>query len=524
MPQIPGGDFDVSNGCCLSHWQALSENIPSMMQKQPNNDTEMPAACMIWFRFDLRIDDHDGVSAALVSGLPIIPVYIFDENSSTRPLGAASKWWLHHSLKALDKSLRKLGTRLIIRCGDSQSELRDLCIKYNVKTIIYSHTFDPKSEKLDAEIARDFHSAGISLKGFNTSFLCLPNQVRTKSGDPFRMFTPFYRAMVAEGFCDANIFDAPNFKWPVPKVWPQSQSIESLGLNNTVTVSGKNWAQGFHVWAPGELGARQRLDIYVENSLKLYADYRDRPDIEATSKLSPHLRFGEISPHRILHELDKALFHYPDLQGPVEKFRSELAWREFSYGLLAQQPRLNEENFKSGYDSIKWHNNSSDFKAWKAGLTGYTLVDAGMRELWQTGFMHNRVRMVAASFLIKHLLVDWRWGEAWFWDCLVDADPANNAASWQWVAGSGADASPYFRIFNPITQAEKFDPKGLYRNKYIQGFTTLSTKDNHIKSEADLFDNIGKYGNNSHYPQPIIDHSFARQRALTAFDDRDSEL
>lgn len=315
--------------------------------------------------------------------------------------------------------------------------------------------------------------------------------VTTRSGQPFRVFTPFYRAAL-----DAGLFQPydpgglPQKPWPSPKVWPESLEIDALGLNNTVSTSGRNWASGFDRFTPGENGALQALRAFIDDRLSGYADERDRPDLEATSYLSPHLRFGEISPRRILYELDKAVRQRPSLAAPAEKFRSELAWREFSYGLLHQVPDLHMTNVRREFDAFPWRDDDKGFRAWCRGETGYALVDAGMRELWRTGYMHNRVRMVCASFLTKHLLIDWRRGEQWFWDCLLDADPANNPASWQWVAGCGADAAPYFRIFNPLSQAEKFDPSARYRTRWLDGHNR---------------------------PDPIIDHGHARNRALEAY-------
>ncbi|WP_189487204.1 cryptochrome/photolyase family protein [Asticcacaulis endophyticus] len=487
-----------------------------MSQKQPNNDLSTSPACLLWFRFDLRLMDHDGVKMALKSGLPVIPIYIYDETLGTRPLGAASKWWLHRSLMALDKDLKMCGSRLIVRKGNATEILETLSEEYNVKRIICSHSFDPKLELQDESLSRRLETKGIKFDRLNTCLLSPPNHVRTKTGDPYRVFTPFYRALVAGGYTERQIEPNQTVNWRPPVKWPETEPISALGLDHTTTASGRNWAESFDIWTPGEAGALKRLAHFIENGLKYYADYRDRTDMEATSKLSAHLRFGEISPHRVLKAIYEAQFHHPSLTVHADKLRSELVWREFSYGLLDQQPKLHQENFKAGFDGIKWRNNTKEFRAWQSGTTGYSLVDAGMRELWQTGIMHNRVRMITASFLIKHLLIDWRWGENWFWDCLVDADPASNPASWQWVAGSGADAAPYFRIFNPITQAETFDPKALYRRKFIPGFQPGSHSQKSKHASAGLFDEV-ETDLNTH---PIVDHTFARERALEAFDNR----
>lgn len=478
-----------------------------------------PAAPVIlWFRFDLRLHDHAGVRAALESGQPVLPLYIWDEDVATRPMGAASKWWLHRSLEALDADLRKQGSRLIIERGNSQIILASLSREFGVKTIYCSKTFDPKNEQYDEELADELAAAGLELKRLNTTLLSSPGALSTQGGTPFRVFTPFYKALLASGACDiAPLPSLPETLWPKPAEWPASLTVADLGLQPKFTPSGKDWSKGFSRFRPGEAGARGALRHFLKNHLQSYEINRDRPDLDITSHLSPHLRFGEISPQRILFETERAADADHRLQAGAAKFRAELAWREFSYSLLTQQPRLHEINFRRDFDQFDWRQDDRQFRAWCRGETGYELVDAGMRELWQTGYMHNRVRMVAASFLVKHLLIDWRRGEQWFWDCLLDADPANNPASWQWVAGSGADAAPYFRIFNPITQAEKFDPKGDYRGRYIQGYTHLCTGTNNSRKQAELFDKQDKASN---YPQPIVDHAQARDRALETYKNR----
>ncbi len=476
------------------------------------------APVILWFRFDLRLHDHAGVRAALETGRPILPLYIWDEQPATRPLGAASKWWLHRSLESLDADLQRHSSRLIVERGAPQIILASVAKEYGAKTIYCSQTFDPQNEYNDEGVAEELSAAGLELKRLNNTLLALPGTLCTQAGNPFRVFTPFYKALQASGACDIETLpDLPSKPWPRPNRWPKSLTVADLGLKPDLTPSGQDWSQGFSRFKPGEAGARGALRHFLRNSLQDYEKERDRPDLDATSHLSPHLRFGEISPQRILHEIDRATEANHPLASGAAKFRAELAWREFSYSLLAQQPRLHEINFRRDFDHFEWRHDDKQFRAWCRGETGYELVDAGMRELWQTGYMHNRVRMVAASFLIKHLLIDWRRGEQWFWDCLVDADPANNPASWQWVAGSGADAAPYFRIFNPITQAGKFDPKGEYRAQYIPSYPHLSTKPVHSNSSTELFD---EPGNVSTYPQPIVDHAFARDRALQVYKNR----
>jgi deoxyribodipyrimidine photo-lyase len=476
------------------------------------------APVILWFRFDLRLHDHAGVRAALETGRPILPFYVWDENPATRPLGAASKWWLNLSLKALDADLQKHGSRLIIERGNTQIILASLAKEYGVKTIYCSRTFDPQNEYNDAELAEELSAASIKLHRLNNTLLVPPGTLLTQGNKPFRVFTPFYKTLLASGACDIDTLpDLPAKPWPQMAKWPKSLPVAELGLTPALTPSGKNWSHGFDRFKPGEAGARGALRHFLKNHLQAYESERDRPDLDVTSHLSPHLRFGEISSQRILHEIDRAAEADQRLAAGAVKFRAELAWREFSYSLLAQQPHLHEVNFRRDFDQFEWRQDETQFRAWCRGETGYELVDAGMRELRQTGYMHNRVRMVAASFLIKHLLIDWRRGEQWFWDCLLDADPANNPASWQWVAGSGADAAPYFRIFNPMTQAEKFDPDGQYRSRYIQGYTHLFAGSGHSRKQAELFDKLNRTSN---YPQTIVDHAFARDRALQAYKNR----
>lgn len=450
---------------------------------------------ILWFRFDLRLHDHAGVAAALATQRPVLPVFIWDEVPLTRPLGAASRWWLHRSLHVLDEELRKLNSRLIVMRGATQVVLASLVQETSAKTVICSHTFDPVTEEFDDRLGAALGDVGAELKRFNTGYLSRPGSVKTKEDKPFRVFTPFSRALQAAGLADVDSLPGLSTdSWPSPVAWPDNDGIDGLGLDATLTPSGNDWAQGFAIFTPGERGARKALRRFLGHGLADYADGRDRPDRHVTSFLSAHLRFGEISPKRILLELDKAVANRPQLAADAAKFRAELIWREFNYNILHQQPDLHRRNFRADFDGFPWRDADADFKAWTRGETGYPLVDAGMRQLWQTGFMHNRVRMVTASFLIKHLLIDWRRGEQWFWDCLVDADPASNPGNWQWVAGSGADAAPYFRIFNPITQAEKFDPDGLYQRRFL--------------------------GDTETYPRPIVDHAFARDRALTAYKSR----
>lgn len=450
-------------------------------------DSETPV--ILWFRRDLRLKDHPGVISALHSGRPIVPIYIHDESIYNRPLGAASKWWLHRSLKTLGEELERHCSRLIILSGSAKSELLDIIDKTNAKTVICSHIFEAVTQHYDDNLEKTLSHRYVDFERHNATVLAPPGALLTKSGTPFKVFTPYYRALVDGGFCEAYEPDTiTQRKWPAPKHWPHGVSLDSLKFNETRSKSGRDWAMGFNRFTPGEDAAHDALARFIDEDLQTYEDDRDRPAKDATSHLSPHLRFGEISPQRILFETYEAVKYKRSLLRGADKFRAELAWRDFCYQLLDQHPMMHKENMRGQFDAFEWRDDDKGFNAWCRGETGYPLVDAGMRELWQTGYMHNRVRMVTASFLIKHLLIDWRRGEEWFWDCLVDADPANNPGNWQWVAGSGADASPFYRVFNPMAQAERFDPAGTYCSRY--------------KGRAH---------------EPIVAHDFARQRALDTY-------
>ncbi|MDI7774480.1 deoxyribodipyrimidine photo-lyase [Asticcacaulis sp. EMRT-3] len=476
----------------------------------------MPAPVILWFRRDLRLQDNSAVASALALRVPILPVYIHDDDLETRSGGAASRWWLDKSLHVLDEELRGLSSRLIVLEGSATILLPYLCQTYSVKSVICSHTFDPRSEENDLRIIDELAAIKVCMERHNSTLLTLPCALKTQGGTPFRVFTPFFKALQAQGHDRiAMMPPALSDHWPLPDIWPDSLTIDDLGLRPRLPPSGRDWSAGFARFTPGERGARKALRHFLRHDLPGYAGHRDRPDLDVTSHLSPHLRFGEISPRRILFELDKHVAAQPDLAADAAKFRAELAWRDFSYNLLHQQPRLHDVNFREDFNDFPWRDNDPAFRAWCRGETGYDLVDAGMKELWRTGYMHNRVRMIAASFLVKHLLIDWRRGEQWFWDCLLDADPANNPASWQWVAGCGADAAPYFRVFNPISQAAKFDPHGHYRARYLDGDETQSDK--YVKADKAGVPNANPKRS------PVIEHAFARQRALDAYQNRGDE-
>lgn len=471
-----------------------------------------PTATLLWFRKDLRLDDNHALQAALSRGNPVIPVYIREpEDSGAGPLGAAQAWWLHHSLARLADSLERHGSRLILRQGAAEEVLRTLIQETGADAVHWNRRYDPAGMAIDKDIKEALRADGLEAKSHAGFLLHEPSKIETGAGGPFRVYTPFWRALEKQGDPPPPV-ESPK-DWLTPEQWPQSEKLADWHYLPTEP----NWAADFdNVWTPGEAGAQERLKQFVARGIRNYKSLRDFPALPHTSGLSPHLALGEISPARIWH----ATIGLGDDVGTDDyvHFRKELVWREFSYHLLYHFPDLAGRNWNARFDSFPWKTNKAALRAWQRGETGYPIVDAGMRQLWRHGVMHNRVRMIVASFLIKDLMIDWREGEAWFRDTLVDADPASNAASWQWVAGSGADASPFFRIFNPITQGEKFDPDGAYVREFVPELAKLSNKLIHRPFEApsDVLAAAGITLGKT-YPKPLVDHAKAREAALEAF-------
>lgn len=470
------------------------------------------APILLWFRKDLRLDDNLALSAAAATGRPVIPLYIRDTGAAgTGPLGAAQAWWLHHSLSTLGASLERIGSRLSLQSGDSADALLNLLQQTSAGAVYWNRRYDPAGIAIDTAIKAMLTEQGYAVKSFAGQLLHEPSRVKTGSGGPYRVYTPFWRAL--EAGCDpAEPVAAPD-TLPAPTDWPASEVLDDWSL----LPRRPDWAKHFsEVWAPGEAGALARLKDFVNDGLHGYRAERDFPARPSTSRLSPHLALGEISPGRIWHAArglsDKIAAE------DITHFRKELVWRDFSYHLLFHFPDLATKNWNPRFDAFPWKDSPDPFERWTRGETGYPIVDAGMRQLWRHGFMHNRVRMIAASFLIKDLMIDWRDGERWFRDTLVDADPASNAASWQWVAGSGADATPFFRIFNPITQGEKFDPDGDYVRAFVPELAGLDKRFIHRPFEAPLTE-LKKAGVvlGKTYPAPIVDHKLAREQALAAY-------
>ncbi len=455
---------------------------------------------IVWFRRDLRIQDNPALFEAAKTGAPVLPLYI-DETDRERGEGAASRLWLHYSLSSLKSDMGGL----TVQQGKAKTIIETLAKTSGAQAVFWNRRYG-RDREIDAAIKTSLTGQGVEVRSFNGNLLSEPWEIKSKTGKSYyKVFSPYWRAVLAQVQIPGPL-PAPKLKLYEPA---EDLEISDLDLLPKTPDWGAKMLSG---WQIGEAGAKAALTDFLDGPAADYKADRDRADKpEGTSKLSPHLAFGEISPRQIWHATKAR-----DVDGG--KFLSEVGWREFSYCLLYHNQDLRTRNFKPAFDGFPWSKNEAFLTAWQKGQTGYPFVDAGMRELWQTGYMHNRVRMVAASFLIKHLMIDWREGESWFWDTLFDADPANNAASWQWVAGSGADAAPYFRIFNPFGQGEKFDPNGDYVRKWAPELKRLPNKFIHRPWEAP--EPVLKEANvrlGETYPRPIVDHKQAREAALSAY-------
>jgi deoxyribodipyrimidine photo-lyase len=452
------------------------------------------APVIVWFRDDLRVADHPALAEAAKAGRPMICLYVLDVTSALRPPGGAARWWLAGSLRVLGEALARRGAGLVLRRGPTVEIIERLASDSGAVAVHWNRRYGPGAA-LDIALERNLKAKGIAVATFQANVLHEP-PVLGKSGNPLAVFTPFWRT--------AQALRTPRAPLPAPRRIEGATGIASDDLEDwKLEPAVPDWAAEMReTWTRGETGAQERLGEFLDSQLSGYASRRDRPDLPGTSRLSAHLRFGEVSPFQVWHATQLAA-HADRGNRPrasdAEKFLSEIGWREFSYHLLHRHPDIATHNIDRRFDRFPWRTDAKALRAWQKGKTGYPIVDAGMRQLWRTGWMHNRVRMVVASFLVKHLLIDWREGEAWFWDTLVDADPANNPAGWQWVAGCGADAAPYFRVFNPAIQAEKFDPN----DDYVRTFV------------PEALDAGNLFGGS--YPEPIVDHKAARERALNAF-------
>ena len=476
----------------------------------PESHSDTPV--ILWFRRDLRLDDNLALQAAIAGNRPVLCIYIRENGTPLAGAsGSAQAWWLHHSLVSLDAALRAKGSRLLLFSGEPLALIKDLVDKTGARSVFWNRRYDADGIACDTEIKSQLRQSGIEAKSFAGFLMHEPAKLLTKQGKPYSVFTPFWKAFEAQ-FHPHDTLPAPSTIRP-PEPFPLSESLDDWAL----LPKNPDWAKGFgDLWEPGERGALARLDDFVETGVNGYKTNRDLPAKSATSGLSPHLAMGEISPHRIWNATRTAFGSHPT--DDVVSFRRELVWREFSWHLLFHRSDMAEVNLDRRFDAFPWVNDTSRLRAWQQGRTGYPIVDAGMRELWQTGVMHNRVRMVVASFLIKDLLIDWREGEKWFRDTLVDIDRASNAMNWQWVAGCGADASPWFRIFNPVRQGETFDPDGAYVRRYCPELATLPDKYVHRPFEAPqaVLEKAGITLGKT-YPQPLVAHDVARERALAAF-------
>ncbi|MDE2596031.1 MAG: deoxyribodipyrimidine photo-lyase [Sphingomonadales bacterium] len=450
----------------------------------------MTAPVIVWLRRDLRLADQPALAAAVASGAPVVPVYVLDDETPRhRRMGEASRWWLHHSLARLDADLRARGSRLILRRGKSDAVLAALAAETGAREVYAMHHVEPWWRNAERALSRS-----LTLHLHHGLYLAPPGSVLTGGGTPFKIYTPFWRALSER--MPPPPLAAPS-RIPAPESWPVSEKLEDWLLLPTRP----DWAAGFREeWTPGEAGALDRLETFADRAAQ-YAAKRNLPSEEGTSRLSPHLHFGEISPAQVWHGAAGA-------GGSVSTFLSELAWRDYAANVVHQCPDYGARSYKAEFDGLPWREGDeaeADLRAWQQGRTGYPIVDAGMGELWATGWMHNRVRMIAASFLIKHLLIDWRRGEQWFWDTLVDADYAQNAVNWQWSAGSGMDANMFVRIMAPLTQSPKFDAAG-YIRRWVPELAGLGDGEVH---------DPGLLRPKS-YPAKRVDHAAARARALAA--------
>jgi deoxyribodipyrimidine photo-lyase len=471
---------------------------------------------LVWHRLDLRTADNPALWAATQDGSEAIPVFIWapTEESPWAP-GSASRWWLHHSLQRLAEDYKRLGVHLIIRQGPSLETLQSLVRESGADAVYWNRRYEPGVISRDAIIKDRLKSDGITAESFNGSLLWEPWEIRNQAGGPFQVFTPFWRHCLSK--------NPPLPPSPVPQLvrsspgGPKSESIASLGLLPSI-----RWDVGMEAaWTPGEAGAAANLGVFLENAFLRYGEERNRPDRVGTSRLSPHLHFGEITPRQIWHALKNAgeTLGWPETQWRQSQFLAEVGWREFAFHLLYHFPNCPERPLRKEWDNFEWPPlNQAHWEAWKRGRTGFPIVDAGMRELWATGWMHNRVRMIVASFLIKDLMISWTEGARWFWDTLVDADLAANTLGWQWTAGCGADAAPYFRVFNPESQGEKFDPRGEYVRRWIPELRHLPAESIHSPTmrKNEIFTPTAPNAKTA-YPDPIVDHALARNRALAAY-------
>ncbi|NCG35507.1 MAG: deoxyribodipyrimidine photo-lyase [Dehalococcoidales bacterium] len=461
---------------------------------------------LYWFRNDLRINDNPALYESLLCN-DVVPIFIYDNSEiEDCKLGATSKWWLHNSLKSLNNSL---DNKIHFFYGQPEKILLDFINHNNINKVYWNRSNEPWSIERDTKIKKILENKNILVKTYNANLLWEPYKIKKSDGNPYKVFTPFFKKGCLQSI-------NPRIPLNKAKIENLKQIKNETKLTDLNLTDEKLWHKKLNkYWNPGEENAINRMNDFFSKGIYDYKIGRNFPGKKNVSKLSPHIHFGEISPNTIWHETDK-LKEVSDKN--TYHFKSELGWREFSYYLLFHFPKITNSNFQEKFNNFPWIKNQKLFDLWKRGKTGYPIVDAGMRELWETGYIHNRVRMIVSSFLVKNLLIDWRMGERWFWDCLVDADLANNKSSWQWVAGSGADAAPYFRIFNPVTQGQKFDNEGNYTKRFIPELKDLDIEFLFKPWEAPS-DVLRKAGVNigKNYPKPIVDLKQSREKALELF-------
>lgn len=468
---------------------------------------------IVWFRRDLRLEDNPALRAAASDG-PVIPVFVLsDEAEGGWPMGAASRWWLHHSLASLSADLEERGGALILRTGTVLDQLRDLAEATGAKRIVWNRRYEPDVIEHDKALKAALKDDGLTAESFGDRVLFEPWDSLKADDTPYKVFTPYWRAMLGR--------DTPDEPASKPRgLEVLDADVDRVDLDDLALLPTIPWADEFpEHWTPGESGARAALRRAIRGAIGDYAEGRDRPDDVGTSRLSPHLHFGEVSPRRVWHDVKRAIDDGKVDEENGEAYLRQLGWRDFSNQLLYHFPTTQHEPLREEFGRFPWREDESARRAWERGQTGYPIVDAGMRELWRTGWMHNRVRMVVASFLVKDLLIPWQEGAAWFWDTLVDADLANNTMGWQWTAGCGADAAPYFRVFNPTSQGERWDPDGTYVRRWVPEIEALPDRWIHRPWEApaDVLREAGVTLGED-YPEPIVDHSLARDKALAAYD------
>jgi len=467
----------------------------------------MSGATIVWFRQDLRLADHPALHAAIERGGAVIPVYVWaPEDDGDWAPGAASRWWLHCSLESLDASLRQRGSRLLLRRGPALPALRELVRETGAQAVYWSRRYEPAAEARSGDVKAALRGDGVDARSFNAALLAEPWELLNKAGKPYQVFTPFKRRLL-EDVRPLVPRSAPE-RIAAPQKWPKSATLDSLELLPRLP-----WYAGMAAhWQPGETGAHARLDAFRRGPIASYDIARNEPGVAGTSQLSPHLHFGELGPRQIWHALDK--------RERSRQFVAEVIWREFAHHLLHHFPRTPAEPLRPEYAAFPWRDDARLLETWQRGRTGIPMVDAGMRELWTTGWMHNRVRMIVASFLVKNLLQPWLAGAQWFWDTLVDADLASNTLGWQWTAGCGADAAPYFRVFNPAGQGERFDPAGTYVRRWIPEIAALP--DAHVHAPWDAPEGVLRESGvklGATYPRPLVDLRRTRDAALRAYDE-----